>query len=369
MKTGLNLQQLAAELDRQNQAKQDFVVDEREVTLLPGVEGESEVSRPSIHLPNGNDYTIKRDAVARRQIGDHLKIPAKFWDHLEDGHQPLLAHTVNTLFRERGDQTRNMMVRAFDFGDGESRIARAFLSDRYLRRDNAQVAEAALKVLKEVPDVRIPSAQITDRYMHITAIAPKVQGEVKVGDVVQAGLRIRNSEVGWGALSVEPILYRLWCDNGCTTGEVTRVFRIVHSGPQIDSDETLRVLSNETLQKDDEAFFAKLADVMRAAVDETIFNDALVQMRLAAESKKMEKPKEAMEELAKTFQIGEGESDSILGHLIEGGDLTAYGALNAVTRTAHDVESYDRAMELEEVGGKILAMAGTPKWDRIATAA
>lgn len=362
MKQGLNLTQLAQELDRQNKAKRDFLVDTRELTMFPGSEETN--GRPELHLPDGaGEFAIPGDAVVRRQIGDHLKVPAKFWDMLEGDHPALLAHNVNTLFRER--EPGKHMVRTFDYGETDRR-ARAFLSDRYLRRDNAQVAEAALKVLKEVPDVQIPSAQVTDRHMHITALAPKVQGEVKVGDIVQAGVRITNSEVGWGALKVEPILYRLWCLNGCSTGDVTRVFRIVHSGPQLDSEATLSVLSNETLAKDDEAFFAKLADVMRAAVDETIFNDALVQMRLAADSAKMVKPQAAMEELGKTFSLGEGEQDSILGHLIEGGDLTAYGALNAVTRAAQDVESYDRSMELEQVGGKILAMAGTKSWDRIA---
>lgn len=362
MKAGLTLTSLAKELDRQNSAKRDFLVDTRQLTVLPPAEG-AEVWTPELTLPDGKgEFTIR--GVAPRQIGDHLKIPARFWDLLQTEHAPLLAHNVNTLFRERPAMR---MVRCLDFGDGDGgRFARAFLSDRYLRRDNFEVAQAVLKVLAEVKDVEVPTSQVTDKHMYITALAPRVQGEVKTGDIVQAGVRIRNSEVGWGALTVEPIIYRLWCSNGCGTWEKTRIF---HLGSQLEGEETIRVLSDETLALDDQAFFAKLADVMRAAVDETKFNDFLVQMRLAADSQKMEKPQEAMVELGKKFNVTETEGESILAHLIEGGDLTAYGALNAFTRTAQDVESYDRSMELEDAGGKILAMAGTREWARIATAA
>jgi hypothetical protein len=358
MKTGLPLQDLAKELDRQKKAKRDYLVDTRELTLLA-----TEETPPTLHLPDGGEFRVA--GVAPRQIGDHLKMPARYWDMLAEEHPGLLSHSVSTLFRER--DPANRMIRCMDFGD-EDPYARAFLSDRYLRRDNFEVAGAALKVLGDMDGVKIPTSQITDKHLYITALATKVEGEVKKGDVVQAGIRIRNSEVGWGALVVEPILYRLWCSNGCGTWEKTRVF---HLGQQLtgDSEEAVRVLSDEALQADDTAFFLKLQDIMRAAVDETMFNDFLVQMRLATETAKMEKPVTAMQELGKKFTVGEAEAENILGHLIEGGDLTCYGALNAYTRAAQDVESYDRSMELEDIGGKILAMAGTKEWDRIAAAA
>lgn len=370
MKSGLSLQDLAKELDSQTKAKRDFLVDTRDITALAVSGVDDAERRVEVHLPDGTGE-FRVNGVAHRQLGDYLGIPAKFYDMLLKGKdgtklplepQPgLLTTNLNTLLREKPSKR---MVRCFDYGE-EDRVARAFLSNRYLRRDNAQVAEAALKVLGEIPDVQIPTSQITEKHMYITALAPRVQGEVKAGDVVQAGVRIKNSEVGWGALTVEPILYRLWCSNGCGTWEKTRIF---HLGSELESEETVRVLTDETLAKDDEAFFAKLADVMRAAVDETKFNEFLVQMRLAASSEKMERPKEAMEELGKKFNVSEGEGESILAHLIEGADLTAYGALNAFTRTAQDVSSYERSMELEDAGGKILAMAGTQEWTRVATA-
>lgn len=372
MKAGLTLSQLAGELDRQNKAKHDFLVDTREMALLPGtaqIDGEgggTVYTPPELYLPDGTGEFELDGRIVRRQVGDHLGMPARYWDMLEEDHRGLLAHSVSTLFREKPSR---QMVRCMDFGDGAP-TARAFLSDMYLRRDNAEVAEAFLKVAAEIPDVEVPTAQITHEHLYITALAPKVQGEVKKGDVVQAGVRITNSEIGVGALKVEPIIYRLWCSNGCGTWEKSRVFKFRHVGGRAEMNEdTVRVLSAVTEKKADELFFSTLTDVMRAAVDETNFNALVMQMRLATETKKMVQPVKAMEELGKKFSVSEGEGEGILNHLIQGGDLTAYGALNAYTRFAHDVESYDRSMELEAFGGEILGMAGTQEWERIAAAA
>ena len=58
-----------------------------------------------------------------------------------------------------------------------------------------------------------------------------------------------------------------------------------------------------------------------------------------------------------SFGITEPEGDGILQHLIEGKDYTLYGLANAVTRYSQDVESYDRASKLEEIGYNVLTMS------------
>ena len=57
----------------------------------------------------------------------------------------------------------------------------------------------------------------------------------------------------------------------------------------------------------------------------------------------------------------------ILRSLIEGGDLSAWGLLNAVTAQAHTAE-YDRAVEFEAAGGTLLTLAPT-EWSRMLEAA
>ena len=54
--------------------------------------------------------------------------------------------------------------------------------------------------------------------------------------------------------------------------------------------------------------------------------------------------------------------------MIEGGDTSQYGLLNAVTAYSQDVSDYDRASELEELGGKIVDLTEA-EWKPIAMAA
>lgn len=77
---------------------------------------------------------------------------------------------------------------------------------------------------------------------------------------------------------------------------------------------------------------------------------------------------EAVKVLAKKNSLNEFEQGNILRHLIEGADLSKYGLLNAVTRTAQDVDDYDRATDLEALGGNILVLPRS-EWKQLAEAA
>jgi hypothetical protein len=54
--------------------------------------------------------------------------------------------------------------------------------------------------------------------------------------------------------------------------------------------------------------------------------------------------------------LTEGEWSSVLRHLLRGGDLSAWGLANAVTRTAEDASDYGRATEREAAGGLVLEL-------------
>ena len=75
----------------------------------------------------------------------------------------------------------------------------------------------------------------------------------------------------------------------------------------------------------------------------------------------------AVELLSNKFKLQRSESSGVLQHLIQGGDLSQWGLLNAVTRTAQDVESYDRATELEELGATVMSLPSA-QWKQLATA-
>lgn len=347
MKAGFqSLTEMAAELERQNAAKADYVIDTREMTMLNGSE---------IHLPGG----IGEQAIlplAHRQIASRLKIPARYYDRLQGSHPQLLDLNVNGLFQAEPERR---MVRTMD---GK---ARAFLSDRYRRRDNYELAQAVLPVLNDLPGAQVVSCNVTDSRMYLKVTTDRLQADVKVGDTVQAGVSIENSEVGLGALVVRPLIFRLICLNGMVTSEATRH---LHVGKQVDVDENYEVFSDETLKLDDRAFFAKVGDLVHAAVEETKFNAIVANLRETAETEEMRNPIKGLEVLANRYAITDGEREGVLSHLVREQDLTLFSTIQAVTRFSQDIESYDRASEFERLGGTLLEMTAKD-WREVATAA
>ena len=67
------------------------------------------------------------------------------------------------------------------------------------------------------------------------------------------------------------------------------------------------------------------------------------------------------------LHFNQSEQSGVLTHLIQGGDLSAYGLMNAVTRTSQDLENYDRATEFEAMGSQVLNMP-RKTWKTVATA-
>lgn len=344
MKQGVSMQDLAAELQRQAASKEDYIVDTGHLYLSSN--GASALTIQGIEDPRGGLVEYGVTDHCHKQIAERLSIPRKFYHRLRVGHPDLLDHTVNALF-ERERERR--MVRTLD-GD-----ARAFLSDRYRRLDNFDLAEAILPVLGEMPDAEFHSCQLTERRMYIKVVLPRIQAEVKVGDVVQAGVVVSNSEVGSGSLSVAPMLFRLICLNGMIVPDMGT--SRYHVGRKIEeSEEAYRIFRDETLEADDKALFMKVTDVVKAACSEAQFGQIVASCKELADIRIEGDPVQAVERMANRFDFSDGERGSVLNHLIEGGDLSAWGALNAVTRASQDVEDYDRATDLERVGGEIAEM-------------
>jgi hypothetical protein len=80
-------------------------------------------------------------------------------------------------------------------------------------------------------------------------------------------------------------------------------------------------------------------------------------------------PVKAVEVLAQNHSLLQTEATSVLRHLIEGADLSLWGLQNAVTRMAQDAElTYDRASELEQLGGKLIDLPAT-SWNEVRLAA
>lgn len=350
MRTDLSLQNLAAELQRRAENKKDYITDTRKISM----ENDSTIS-----FDNGVRHNLQANDVAHRQIATRLEIPAKYYDRMREVAPAMLAQNVNH-WMHNDPSTR--MVRTLD---GK---VRAFLSDRYNRIENEEIAKAALPALLEQDGVQVISSSITETRMYIKAVFTKVQGEVRKGDLVQAGVVISNSEVGLGAVSIKPLVYRLVCTNGLIIEDSKFTARHV-GGRVLESEDVREMLTDETLKADDKAILLKVRDVVRASFDQVRFQRQLELMQGATEQKITGNPVEAVKLLAKKNNLNEFEEGSILRNLIEGADLSRWGVLNAITATAkEDVLSYDRATELETLGGQMLTIPAND-WKALSIAA
>lgn len=345
MKTQLSLTQLAQELERRRDAKKDFIAPTTELAM-------QDDARLYFTAPaeiGAQSTALEATAIAHDQIGEAMGIPGKYYDRMRAEAPGLLARNVNHWLQEK---PRTRMVRTLD---GQ---VRAFLSDRYNRIENEEIASTVLPILLEQEGVSIESAAITEERMYIKAVFSRIEGEVRPGDFVQAGVAISNSEVGKGAVKIEPLIYRLVCKNGMIVAD--QKFRANHVGARAAMGEGVyEMLSSEAIAADDKAILLKTRDIVRASFDMVRFEATITKMRESTTEKLEGNPAEAIKVLAKATSLNEFESGGVLRHLIEGGDLSRWGVVNAVTRTAQDVESYDRATELETLGGQILAM--TPR--------
>ena len=95
---------------------------------------------------------------------------------------------------------------------------------------------------------------------------------------------ISNSEVGLGSLKVELLIYRWICTNGMIATDHSQ--KRYHVGRNAEEGESYyELFRDETIKADDRAFFLKVQDTVRAAVDITKFSMIVERMRESTEQK------------------------------------------------------------------------------------
>ena len=342
MKQGRNLMELGKELQRQKRNRQDFLADTRTLEV------ESNSYGSTLHLSlDGKTYGFGIGELAHQQIAARLNIPYRYYAKMQNEAPELLDQNINTWLEQKPERR---MIRVLD---GK---VRAFLSDRYRRLDNLELCAAVLPVIQEMNGSQIESCEVTPTHLYLKVVNRRVKAEVKVGDVVQAGFVVSNSEVGLGSLRVEPLVFRLACKNGLICKDLAQ--RKYHVGRQVNaSDDTAYELYSEaTLAQDDKAFFMKVQDVVRAAVDEAKFMLTVNRMRESTQIPLKHDPVKSVELLADKFQLTENERGDILRQLFMGADNSRYGLVNAVTAASKIAKTYERATDLERIGGEILAL-------------
>ena len=289
MKQGRALSEVLAELQRQNAAKQDFIGPAQAFTLRP--DGSTfEI----VHSNSGVQEVFGTTDLFHRQIGSTLGIPAKYYDQMRKLKPELLAENVNAWF---ADRDQSYMIRSMDYGNG--RVARALLSDRYRRIDNMEIASAVLPLFAGQADMQVMSCEVTENRMYLKIVNKRLEMDVVPGDTVQGGVIISNSEVGLGAVSVQPLLYRLVCANGMVVNDLGE--RRTHVGRAAKAvEDSFTLYSDEALIAEDKAFMLKLRDITMAAIEESRFGMVVERLRESTQVKITGRVQDVIELTGKT---------------------------------------------------------------------
>lgn len=362
MKQGLSIVELATELHRQQSTKKDIVASTEHMQVVVPY------GTKATRLEIGKELDFGINDIGHKQIAAEVGIPAQYYNRMREEAPELLANNVNTWFR---NQPKERMVRTLD-GD-----ARAFLSDKFRPLENSDLAEAVLPPLLEL-GVEVLSCNVTATKLYIKAVDKRILADVPSGrrigdgshvffDTVSPAIVISNSEVGMGALSVETSIFTKVCTNLATIGQTVRK---THLGAKHEiADGLYGLLSDQTRRLTDAALWGQVRDVVKGAFEEARFRALVDEKLLGLSEQKIEgDPIKVVDLSAKRFGLTEGEKTSVLRHLIEGGDLSRYGLFNAVTRSAEDLDDYDRASDFEKLGGKIIELPRN-EWQELARAA
>lgn len=317
---------------------------------------------------------------ARRQICTWAKVPAQYADRCPS---ELLAINVNHWFKHGVDSEKgapNRMLRTMmptELLNITRPTARAFVSDKFNRFDNWDYVNAVFPVLEEYRDqgLIIDSCNIDEHNLnlkgHIDGIEETILRDGHVlGEghntyfVAKPGFSMRNGETGKSAIDWSPGTY----DSGCTNLAVYRSesMRRLHLGRSQADGELWSILSDETQQASNEALAMQIRDYTRASLDGSgeIFQRTcnLLREKLGIEVKR---PEATMKLVASEWGLTEAETAGCVEALLTRGDMSVFGVQAAITQYSQEAEvTYDRASDLEAIGGEVLEWSAN-RWDAL----
>jgi len=339
------LSELVQELERQKKNRYDIVTPTEQLKV--GVDlGTNTIF---MDVPQVNEMPSKKHGItnyAHEQLATKCNIPQRYYDYMRDQKKlNLLAENINTWLPDK----EKRLIRVLDNN------VRAVLSDRYRIIDNHDVLFECLQEFKKIQDtgltVNVKETSLTDRHLYLKVTSPDLSGEVMhykgKTEPVEGGIIISNSEVGCGAFRVEPFINVLVCQNGLI-GE--HKIAKVHLG----KERGIGVIdwSDTTLEYQDMTLWSEIKDLLTSTFNPKIFKEWLNKINNIA-SVEIQRPSLAVDNIIKKYAIPQTLKDDLINQFMKESP-TAWGLSMAVTRVAQDQNNYEKQIEMERIGNKIL---------------
>ncbi|MCC7539356.1 MAG: hypothetical protein IT379_24240 [Deltaproteobacteria bacterium] len=291
-------------------------------------------------LVSGSLVLPDRRAVAmtpwsQRQLASLLGVRWDRWFEMATPEER--ADEVNRRLRRMPVERKLRLTR--DTSEVNDGVIRAFLGPGFTPIDDHRVIEAisATVRLDEFRFVRIDVTDRTSQYAAVSAEAIEL-GTGGKSDLMLPGFQIRNSEVGFAALTVDCWMWRLHCSNGLILPVGGR--RLLYRTHRAIADEKLAAVLVIALAKVPRTW-SSAAETLRRAKSTTvedvggmvdrILDDPLVPRSLAKVAREV---------------------------VLADEDRTRFGVAQAITSVAH-VQNHDPEVRftLERLAGEWLAAA------------
>ena len=316
----MNLQTMIEELETQKPLKWDKKLSAAQIAMALAE------NTPILRLPGEELFSITKPC--HTQIAEKLEIPLKYYHKMEESAPELLTENVNTWLRQNG---KEIFIR----GLGNS--ARAFLSDRYRVIDHLDVLLCALNEL-QAHDAEIEECYLSDTEMNIKVKSQKLKDFVRhKDDLIMGGIFITNSETGHKALRVEPRMFRVKCSNGMIVEEL--VTREIHIG---NGDEISDEIVYLSLRRSIRELFSR-------------FGEIVLLLRESTEAK-IRNPQKVIQNVVDQYKLSEAQKANILMAFGAEPEYDKYGIANALTLAAQKEETWEKSVEMERIGGRLITL-------------
>ena len=332
----MNLQTLLAKLEAAEPQKKDFTLPAKDIDFCQRGESVDMLLRlpctddPTVHdtidLPNITDG-------CHQQIAEKLDIPIIYYRKMLSEAPHLFIDSVRTWLEKFND--KKFFVRTYSNG---SQIARAFLSDNYRVIDNRDVLLSCLEELQN-KETKIEEAELTETMMFVKVKSEQLRDFIRErNDELIGGILIQNSETGHAAVRIQPRIFRVQCTNGAILEQFsTRQIHLGSNGDELQDDIiylNIRRAIRETFDR-----FGEIVNLVR---DSAVIG--LPDIKVAVNN------------VVKQYRLTESQRENILmAYAVEPME-TKWGLVNAITRAAKQEENFERTIEMERLGGRIIQL-------------
>jgi hypothetical protein len=316
----MRLQNLIEELERQKPLKWDQKIESSNLRMiLDGNQMKFQI--------DGKDNPFLITRPCHNQIAERLEIPVRYYSKMENEAPELLIENVNTWLKKN---SKEVFVR----GLGNS--VRAFLSDRYRVIDHLDVLYCSLNELQAY-ETEVEDCYLSETEMNVKVKSNQLKDFVRhKDDLIVGGLLLVNSETGHRALRVEPRMFRVKCTNGMVIEEF--LTRQVHLGDE-EFDEIIYLSVRRTIRE----LFGRFGEIIQVLREITEI--------------KVKNPQRVINNLVEHYRLSEEQKENILIAFGMEPEFDKYGIANAVTRAAQNEENWEKSLELERIGGKLITLS------------